>query len=45
MSAATKTNKDAKAKKAARVLHESNRRFTLTHGRRRRDPVPVSRVR
>ncbi len=38
MRAATKKNKSAKAKKAARAIHQANRAFYLTHGKRRKKP-------
>ncbi len=39
MSAATKKNKSAKAKKAARALHKANQAFFLSHGKRRKSPA------
>jgi hypothetical protein len=39
MSAATKKNKSAKAKKAARAVHQANRAYVLTHKKRRKMPV------
>ena len=39
MSAATKKNKGARAKKAAAAVHKANRAFVLAHKKRRKAPI------